>query len=311
MMYMLDMRQTHLSGVDLNLLVALEALLAEQNVTRAASLVGLSQPAMSRALGRLRDLLDDPILVRAGQSMVPTARALATREPLRRALEAVRRTLEPAAHFDPRTTTRSFALSCLDTTQVVLLPQLIPLLGREAPGLDLVTRPMASPRETLQQLSLGDLDLTIGSFAAPLPGVRSERLYTDRLICLVRRGHPRIRRRLTLERYLSEAHVSGETVSRAELPFTIEAILEALGHERRVACTVANLAMAPFVVSTTDLVCTAVEQSIAPFVSGLGLRALAPPFAVPELEIRLFWHERSENDAGHRWLREALLTLFK
>ena len=304
------MHQTNLAAIDLNLLVALDALLRERSVTRAARQVGLSQPAMSRALGRLRDLLDDPILVRAGHAMVPTPRALAAMAPLGASLEAIRRTLEPPESFDPRTSRRSFELGAIDTTQVAVLPRLLDAVSREAPGVEVASRPLASAAETFQQLSAGTRDLAIGRYEAVPGGIRREVLYQDRAVCVVRRGHPRIRGRLTLRRYLAEAHLASVAVATAEQPFTIEGLLAERGLERRIACTVENLAVAPLVVSRTDLICTAMRETVAPFAQKLGVRLLEPPLPFPELNLHLVWHERNDRDNGHAWLRETLLGLF-
>jgi DNA-binding transcriptional LysR family regulator len=301
----------NLSAVDLNLLVALDALLAERNVSRAAARIGLSQPAMSRALSRIRDLLDDPVLVRAGREMVPTSRALAARAPLHQALDAVRRTLEPASEFEPAESSRSFSLSCIDTTQVILLPGLVDALSRTAPGVTLETRPLLVAGDIYRSLAAGELDLAIGRFDATPTGIRREPLYTDRIVCLVRQGHPRIRSRITLKQYLAEAHLAAEPVARADLPFTVEALLEKRGLQRRVAVKVSSFAVAPLIVSRTDLVCTAMERMIAPFRKGLGLRALAPPIDLGAIELQLCWHERVQQDPAHRWLRETILELFR
>jgi DNA-binding transcriptional LysR family regulator len=281
---MFIMLYENLSAVDLNLLIALDALLAERSVSRAAARVGLSQPAMSRALSRLRDLLDDPVLVRAGREMVPTSRALAARAPLHEALDAVRRTLEPASDFEPAESTRSFSLSCIDTTQVTVLPGLVEALSRSAPGVALETRPLPAAGDTYRGLAAGELDLAIGRFDAAPTGIHQEPLYTDRIVCLVRRGHPRVRSRVTLKQYLAEAHLAAEPVARPELPFTVEALLEKRGLQRRVVAKVSSFAIAPLIVSRTDLVCTALERMIAPFRQGLALRTLAPPIELGEID---------------------------
>jgi DNA-binding transcriptional LysR family regulator len=303
------MRLVNLSGIDLNLLVALDALLRESSVSRAATAVGLSQPAMSRALGRLRELFDDPILVRMGHSMVPTPRARDLAGPLRRSLEAIRETLEPPGEFEPGSARRSFMLSALDTTQSVVLPELLGRIGREAPGVEVSTSPLHSTGETFAQLATGERDLAIGRFESPPDGIRRELLYRDRIVCLVRKDHPRIRGRLTMKRYLAESHLAPELVTPLERPFTIEGLLAEQGLERRVVCTVENLAMAPFVVARTDLLCTSPGRTILPFAEGLGLRILAPPFDAPGFDLHLVWHERSERDTGHAWLRQLILDL--
>jgi DNA-binding transcriptional LysR family regulator len=304
------MHYENLASVDLNLLVAFDALLAERNVSRAAARIGISQPAMSRALARLRELLDDPVLVRTGREMVPTTRALASRAPLHQALDAVRRTLEPSADFEPTRSTRSFSVACIDTTAVIVLPPLLDFLSRETPGISLDVRPLLTAGDTFRSLAGGELDLAIGRIELPPAGIHRSPLYADRVVCLVRKDHPRIRGRMTLEQYLAEAHVAAEPMARADLPFTVETLLGRRGLTRRVAAKVANHAIAPLIVCQTDLVCTATERMIAPFASGLKLRALAPPIEFEDLGLHLVWHERVQRDPAHRWLREKIQGLF-
>jgi DNA-binding transcriptional LysR family regulator len=305
------MRSAHLRATDLNLLVVLDALLRERSVTRAAAEVGLSQPAMSRALARLRDLFDDPLLVRAGHAMVPTPRALEIEAPLSRSLEAIRRTLEPPGRFEPATARRAFAISALDTTQAVVLPPLLDRIRAEAPGIEVSTAPLRSTSAAFGQLASGERDLAIGRFDSHPDGIRRALLYRDRVVCLVRRGHPRIRGTLTMKRYLAEAHLAQESDSPIDRPFTIDRILAERGLTRRIACTVENLAMAPFVVARTNLVCSAPGETIAPFATGLGLRILAPPFEAPAFDLHVAWHQRNDRDDGHIWLRETTLELFR
>ena len=305
------MRQTNLAALDLNLLVALDAMLREGSVSRAARECGLSQPAMSRALARLRDLLDDPLLVRAGQRMVPTARAKQLQRPLEQALEAVRNALDASLEFDPATTSRSFALGSLDTTQLVVLPRLLEALSASAPNVRIATHGFFDTPEVVARLESGELDAAVGRFEALPPAIRSLPLFRERMVCLARRGHPRVGRRLTLRSYLAEAHVSAETVARPELPFTIESLLGERGHSRRVVATISNIALAPFIVSRTDLLCTAPARSIAPFCENLGVRMLRPPFETPVFEMDLIWHDRVADDPGHRWLRDTLARLFE
>jgi len=305
------MRSVHLPSVDLNLLVSLESLLRTRSVTLTATEVGLSQPAMSRTLGRLRELFDDPLLLRAGQAMAPTPRGLSLQEPLRSLLDAIQRTLEPPGEFDSGISKRAFTVSSVDTTQAVLLPRLLDRLRTSAPGIEVTTTPLHSTEQVLAQLASGERDLAAGRFESPPDGIRSERLYSDRIICLVRQKHPRIRGKLTMKRYLAEDHLGQEVFSALERPFTIESLLAAKGLSRRVVCAMENIAMAPFVVARSDLICTAPRQTIRPFAHGLGLRILEPPFHAPDFDIQLIWHQRNDQDAGHVWLRNMILGLFE
>lgn len=305
------MREVNLASIDLNLLVALEALLREGSVSGAARAVGLSQPAMSRALGRLRDVFEDPLLVRSGHAMIATPRARALVEPLSEALAAIRRTLAPPGDFDPATAKRDFVVGAIDTTQAVVLAPLLARIERDAPGVQVSTAPLRSADETFVQLASGERDVAIGRFERVPDGVRRERLYTDEVVCLVREDHPRVGERFTMDRYLAESHLAAESGTPVERPFTIEGLLAERGLERRVVGRVDNLGMAPFVVAGTDLVCTAPGRTIAPFARRLGLRMLEPPFAAPSFDLQLVWHARSDGDPGNAWLRETLLALFE
>lgn len=304
------MRQVNIAAIDLNLLVSLEALLREGSVSRAAEVVGLSQPAMSRALARLRDLFEDPLLVRTGHAMVPTPRAIELAAHLGPCLEAVRRTFDPPGEFDPETTERAFVLAAIDTTQAVVLPRLLERIAETAPGIEVSTAPLRSASETFAQLASGARDLAIGRFEEPPEGIRRALLYRDRVVCLVRGDHPRVRDPLTMAQYLDESHLAAESATPVERPFTIESLLARQGLQRRVVCKVDNLAIAPFVVARTDLVCSAPGKTIASFSEGLGLRVLEPPFEAPGFELHLAWHARSESDRGNAWLRETVLGLF-
>jgi DNA-binding transcriptional LysR family regulator len=301
----------HLGTVDLNLLVTLDALLRQRSVTLAADELGLSQPAVSRALGRLRDLLDDPLLVRSGHSMVPTPRAMSLIEPLYASLTAVRRTLEPPGEFDAASAQRAFVISAADTTQAVVLPPLLAYISGEAPGVEVSTAPFRSTDGLFEKLASGEHDLGVSRFESPPEGIRTEFLYHDRMVCLVREDHPRIRRKLTMKRYLAEAHLAQESSSPVERPFTIEGLLAKQGLKRRVVCTVGDLAMAPYVVARTDLICSAPGETIRPYAEGLKVRVLEPPFEAPGFRLQLAWHERSDTDPAHAWLRNTVLSLFE
>jgi len=304
------MHQTHLSSIDLNLLVALESLLRHRSVTDAANEVGLSQPAMSRALGRLRELFDDPLLLRAGQSMMPTPRAIELEAPLDACLAAIRKTLEPAEAFEPRHAKRSFRIAAVDTTQTVILPEILRMLVNDAPQVEVSTAPILSTQGTFDQLASGERDFAVGRFESPPDAVVCDVLYWDEIVCLVRQEHPRIRDALSMERYLAESHLAAESRLSIESPFTIEALLAAEGMTRHVACKVENLAMAPFIVARTDLIATAPGRTIRPFAEGLNLRILPPPFRAPGFPLQLAWHRRNEDDGGHRWMRERIIEIF-
>ncbi len=304
------MREVNILAIDLNLLVALDALLRERSVSRAAGAIGLSQPAMSRALGRLRDVLEDPLFVRQGHRMLPTPRALALVEPVAAAVAAVRLAFTPTEAFDPATAHRRFRVGATDTTLAVVLPLLLGRLDEVAPRVAVGTAPLRSTADGFDRLVAGEWDVAIGRFPTPLEGLHKRRLFDDRIVCLVRRDHPRIGATLTLEGYVAEAHISVETGAPDDQPFTVDDVLRSRGLDRRVVSRLENLAMAPFVVAQTDLVCTAPLRTIEPFARGLGLRMLEPPFETPAFELELVWHASVDADPANQWLRELIASLF-
>ncbi|HET7503106.1 MAG TPA: LysR family transcriptional regulator, partial [Kofleriaceae bacterium] len=194
-----------LAGVDLNLLTALDVLLDEQNVTRAAKRLGVSQPAVSHNLRRLRELLGDPLLVRTPRGMQATPRAHELRPAVRAALEAAEAVLQAAPRFDPAHAERRFVLGMADQAAFQLLPPLLARLAAEAPGITLQLRP--PPLELSAALAEGEIELVIGVFGDAPSGIRSEALWEERFACVVRRGGPGSRAPLDLRRYLALSHL--------------------------------------------------------------------------------------------------------
>lgn len=289
------------SRLDLNLLTALDALLRERHVTRAARMLGLSQPAMSHSLRRLRALLGDPLLVRSGQGMVLTARAEALRPRVRDVLERVAPLFEPAS-FEPARCERTFHLVASDFMGWLLLPALLGRLAREAPRASLRLLP---PMEDVPgALDTGRVDLALGVFSRPPEGLRQQRLFTDALVCAVRRGHPQVRARLSLETFLRLSHV---VVAPRGLPGSL--VDEALAHQglrRHVALTVPHFLLAPHVVASSDAVTSLSGHLARKLAPQLSLAVFPVPLALPRQSQSLLWHERTQADAAQRWLREVV-----
>lgn len=294
-----------LRSVDLNLLVALDVLVHERSVTRAARRMGLSQPAMSHALGRLRRLLDDRVLVRSGRGMVPTARVAELVGPVRKALTDLQGVLGERAPFDPAASERVFRLAAMDHAWVVLVPDLARLLAREAPGVRLDLLPYADA--TASDLESGAVDAAV--LAGPRHGrgvgFRRAELYDDHFDCLVRRGHPGVGRRLTLKRYLALGHVLASP--RARRGGIVDQALQRRGLTRRVHVIVPHFAAAPFVVARTDLVATLPRGVARPFAEMLDLELYPPPFSFQSGPWYLVWHERTLGDPALAWLRTQIL----
>ncbi len=304
------MSTVHLGSVDLNLLVALDALLEERNVTRAAARTGITQSAMSHSLARLRVVFGDELLVRGTGAMVPTMRAEALALPLRRALDEVRRALAGPAAFDPRTATAKVVVGTSDYGEIVLLPTVLARLQREAPGIGLH---VVNYEGTGASLAQGTFDFGV----APLrpederPGVIARRLFGERFVCVVRKGHPLAKRKLTLARFAAASHAL--ISPRGKEGGFVDDALARLGLRRRVAVMVPHFLVAPHIVATTDLVLTLAARVATLLAKPLGLALLAPP---PELKLEGFamsaiWHERTHGDPAQQWARDLFVEVAK
>ncbi|MFD8328397.1 LysR family transcriptional regulator [Streptomyces lydicus] len=287
------------ANIDLNLLTALDALLEEESVTAAADRLGLSGPAMSRALGRIRRTIGDPVLVRAGRRMVPTPRALEIRAEVRGLVEAAHRLLAPSAPADPAQLTRVFTLSAHDLFVSAVGPRLVALAAEEAP--QVVLRFLGESHVDVPVLRDGAADLELGIIGPREPEIRTEHLFNDRGVAVVRAGHPLTTARLTARRYADAPHIN--FTRRGRLTGPIDAALAELGLRRRVIATVPTFAASLLMVRDSDAVGLANEVTAASTVRGLGLCTLPIPFDLPPMEVAMAWHPRQDADPGHRWLR--------
>ncbi|WP_432986160.1 LysR family transcriptional regulator [Dactylosporangium sp. CA-233914] len=290
----------HAANLDLNLLTALDALLEENSVTAAAARLHLSEPAMSRTLARIRTALRDPVLVRSGRRMVPTPRAVAIRDEVRDLLQRAQAVFAPPGEPDLATLQRTFTLLASDIAVSVAAP-LVGRIGAEAPGVRLRFLGETPQTETAA-LRSGDVDLDIGVVADPPPEVRVEVLGHERLVPVVRAGHPLTRGRLTLRRFADAVHVSASR--RGKLSGPIDAQLEACGLHRRVALATPTYAAAMLIVAQTDLVGLGAERIGRATVEALGLVPLhVPGLDLPPIELAQAWHARFDADGAHQWLR--------
>ncbi|MBN8228200.1 LysR family transcriptional regulator [Corallococcus macrosporus] len=294
--------EVDLSGINLNLMVALDALLQEAHVTRAAARVGLTQSAMSHALAQLRELLGDALLIRGRGGMVLTPRAEQLVAPLRRGLAELRRALRHEPPFEPATASRRFTVATRDYFGTVLLPGALELLGREAPGVDLIVQHVDN--HTYPALmETGGVDLTV--VTPPVEtgaGLRQKKLLTEDFVCVVRRDHPTVRRTLDLDTYLKLSHIL--ISPRGDGFGAVDAVLAKRGlPPRRIALRVPYFLIAPLAVSRSDYVLTAPRRLIAAFSDAYALQVFPPPIPVPSFDIIQVWHERFDGDPAHQWLR--------
>jgi LysR family transcriptional regulator, nod-box dependent transcriptional activator len=300
----------HLNKFDLNLLIALDALLQEKNVTRAAERVYVSQPAMSAALQKLRDYFNDALLVRAGRELCLTPRGLSLVEPVREALLHVQATLGTQPTFDPATVRRGFSVIVRDHIVPRLMPVVLRRLLAEAPHVTCAVEELS--QTSLSRLEYGDSDLAVMLDNPQLFGLqgfpewlRIVELRTVRWVCVVCRDHPYIREELTPELYASMPHM----VSKPQGPGV--SLLEIMRRYSRmnldVRVTTQSPFELPFIVPGTPLIATVPENVANRLAPLLPIRTFAPPHEIPDSREILIWHKRNESDPGHAWLRDLFI----
>lgn len=285
-------------------LVTLDALLQTGSVTLASRRLGLSVPAVSHALARLRDDFGDALLVRAGRQMVLTPRALELREQVRQAVALAEQVFQPPVRFEPATESRTFVLAMTDYVMLVVGRALEQRLAASAPGVGLRISP--NGLDDAERLRTGELDLAIGIYGELHPELRTRPLLTDRFVCVVRRGHPATRDGgLSLETWLSMRHV--QVAPRGQPGGYVDDLLASMGHTRMVARAVPYFHMAVGLVAESDYVLTVSERFARMASEWSGLQVFEPPVEMRPFTLSMVWHPRFDNDAGHSWLREQWL----
>lgn len=295
----------NLRNIDLNLLVAFDALVAEGSASRAANRLGVTQPAVSHALKRLRHLFKDELLVRGPHGLQPTGRALSLHPQVQSVLADIRSIVSTGIEFDPATTQRTFRLSMSDAMSVEALPSIVRRIRREAPDIDIVIS-TSGPQESCARIADDGIDLAIGVFPHVPKDLFSRQLYRDTLICVADKRNARLKSgRMTLEDYLDSPHV---TVARhRDTGIQVDEILDSMGIPRRIVVAVPHYLSIPSLIRGTDLVAHTRRRLLSVFRLSTGLVVFPVPMQVPELEFIQIWHKRYEGDAGHRWLRDLVL----
>ena len=290
---------------DLKLLLCFDALMAERSVSRAAERLNLSQPAMSHALARLRRLFDDPLLLKGRGLMMPTTRALQLEGQVRELLGALQRLAEQPAAFEPATAALRFRVMAPEYAEYLLAPPVVMHLQREAPHVALDFRP-SEPERALDWLARGDLDFRLGWWPEPPAALRYKLLFRDRLVCAVRRNHPRFRGALSSEDYLEAAHVRVQTPRTGVSSSAVDHAATALRRTLDVALKVQNLLVMSEVVTATNLVATLPERLALRLQEKYAFQILPLPLDVPDIRLALYWHERTHKQPAHRWFRQAV-----
>ncbi|MBI5909959.1 MAG: LysR family transcriptional regulator [Betaproteobacteria bacterium] len=292
-------------NVDLNLLVALDALLAERSVSRAAARLHLSQPATSALLARLRELFGDPLLLRSARGMLPTPRALELLGPVKQVLDEIDAIVRPRTAFDPASAVHTFTLSASDYVEYALLPTLVDFLEREAPGVRLAVRPL-DLQTVAKQMEIGEVDLCITGLQNAPEGLHQQALYTERIVSVVRRRHPGVGVRLTLEKFCSLEHIL-VSVRGSGFSARIDDALAKLGRKRRARLAVPHFLLVPEIVARSDMISALPERLARGYANKL--RIFEPPLAIEGFTVGQIWHERNQREPAQLWLREKLLAL--
>lgn len=296
-----------ISGHDLPLLASLRIMLDERNVTRAAARLGISQPALSAQLARLRDVFGDPLLTPAssGKGMVLTPRGAALREPLRHALQQLEAVVSAPPAFNPATSERTFSLGANDNAGAIIGTRLIQRLrsGR-SPGLRLALR-ATDPATLVGQLESGDIDIALVSQAVLPKGLPHAPLLQEKFMMAQRKCHPRGEKKPSLREYARLDHVVVSGDGGGFRSF-VDDILQNQGYQRRVVALVQHYSLVPLILETTDLVCTLPARFLARYADRL--ISLPLPFDAGRFTLFATWHARFDNDPAHGWLRQQVLA---
>ncbi len=296
------MRKVNLQSLDLNLLPALDALLRLKNVTLAAEDIGMSQPAMSRALARLRGVLGDVLLVRVGKTFALTERARELQQQVGPALERVAALYAPL-EFDPRLSTRTVRIAASDSQTVLLVPTVMRRLALAAPQVHLAVT--GYTRDMVARMETGELDFAFALSTSPLPaGAASMALARDRLALVMRRGHPAAGRTFEITDYGRYDNVTISLFNDGQSEF--DALLAAHGVKRKIALTTPHFMAALTAVSATDMVTTLSRTLAQRFADTLDLELHDPPIADPDMNLVLVWAQIRGHDRFLVWLREVI-----
>lgn len=288
-----------LDKIDLNLFIVFEVIYREGNLTKSASVLNITQPAVSNALARLRKTFDDPLFERQADGMKPTSFAQNLIGPVREALWVLNNGVIDTSNFNPETARRIIRISMSDLSSALILPTLIPKLQQLAPGIIVETQTV-DEKTVIDELSSSNLE-----FAIEVPVLMDQRLYhqpliDDSFVCVVRHEHPILAKKLTLDGYLGLEHIHASTTPSGT--GHIDGVLHSLGHKRRIKARLQNYLVAPKLVMETDLALT-MPRRLAKLYD---VAILELPFDVPDLGLHLYWHKAKDVEPGHKWLRDII-----
>ncbi len=304
MIYILDM---NVMNLDLNLLRAFDAIATEGSVTVAGERIGLSQPAMSNALTRLRQLFGDPLFVRTPRGMRPTPFAQQLAQPVREALRLIQGALQQHAGFEPRSSGNTFRLFMSDIGEMVFLPGLLERIKHDAPEvkIEVVRIPI---KDVHAALEAGEIDLAVGFLPGLTTGMRAQPLFREHYVCMLRADHPLAGARISAKQFRAAAHVLVSYAGTGHQ--VIEETFVAAGLSARIAVRVPHFLVVPMILARTDLVVTVPSRVAAVFAQLGRFKVLRLPLHMPSFEVSLHWHQRFHQDPANRWLREVMAELY-
>lgn len=295
-----------LSDVDLNLFVVFDAIYTEGNLTRAGEIIGITQPAVSNSLSRLRTLFDDPLFVRTAEGMIPTPVAQNIVGSVRQALGLIRSSVQESELFDPKVSDKRFRVSMTDLSQAIVLPWLFSRIMTDAPMISIDCYHVHR-RDMNIELASGNLDLAVDIPLTPDPQIKQAALFSHPHVCVVRKDHGLVKDKLDLNTYLALDHI--HISSRRGGLGHVDLSLGKMGKKRKISLRTQHYFATPQLVSRTDLALT-VPRIFADFlVNNSPVRYLDIPFDVPHLESYLYWHESTDKDQANRWMRDLILSL--
>ena len=296
-----------LTDIDLNQLVLFQQLMVERRVSKVAENLGLTQPAVSNTLARLRRQFGDDLFVRTPKGMVPTPLAEQMAGPIGEALALLHNGLNPPSRFDPASVQRSITIGMTDIGEIVFLPALLAHLRQVAPGLALTT--VRTTASTLREdMEAGQVDLAIGPLPQLKGGFFQRRLFRQRYVCLFRQGHPLDRGQMSLADFQAAEHLV--IVSAGTGHGKVDDLIRRAGIERRMRLTVPHFVSVGHILQRSDMVATVTERLAERLAGPFGLHYLPHPIDLPDVAINLFWHAKVHRSPAHQWLRGLVFDLF-
>jgi DNA-binding transcriptional LysR family regulator len=298
------------ADLDLHQLQVFNVLLTERSITKAARVLNLTQPALSKTLARMRTYFGDPLFVRVSLRMEPTPKALELAEPVRAILDRVRTLRTDHSTFDPRTSERTFRFFLLDAGIVMILPALLNHLRTEAPGVHIQAMQCDAQHLDLW-LESGLVDLAIGSFPSLATGIRRVPLWMESYVSVTRKGHPGIGQEPSKEDFISQKHALVSAVGTGHEHLSAERLIEAAIAEQNIVCRVPTFTSASLIAKHSDIVVTMPRTLARAMAVDLDLQLVETPLHIPKIQIGQYWHDRFHREPGSQWIRSVMQKLFR